>query len=279
MSFWNNKPLIITIAIVLVLIILVFATSGHSSENGMDSLAGKGVAVIQEGLYGATDSVGQFFGRLFAATDIDKENLELKEELARIKSQLAMYDELEQENKRLRELLNVQDIIGDYTYITARVIAITPGNWLDELVINVGAEDGIEKNMIVLTEDGIMGKVTAVGDTYCRVITLLNSSGGIACLIERSRETGVVKVSKDANGDPQLIIEYMDDDADVVPGDTVVTSGMGGVYPKGLAIGTVAEVSASGGTSGRTITVSSGVDFEHIEEVVVITQLFDEVEE
>ena len=279
MSFWNNKPLIITIAIVLVLIILVFATSGHSSENGMDSLAGKGVAVIQEGLYGATDSVGQFFGRLFAATDIDKENLELKEELAQIKSQLAMYDELEQENKRLRELLNVQDVIGDYTYVTARVIAITPGNWMDELVINVGAEDGIEKNMIVLTEDGIMGKVTAVGDTYCRVITLLNSSGGIACLIERSRETGVVKVSKDKNGDPQLIIEYMDDDADVVPGDKVVTSGMGGVYPKGLAIGTVAEVSASGSSSGRTITVSSGVDFEHIEEVVVITQLFDEVEE
>lgn len=279
MSFWNNKPLIITIAIVLVLIILVFATSGHSAENGMDSLAGKGVAVIQEGLYGATDSVGQFFGRLFAATDIDKENLELKEELAQIKSQLAMYNELEQENKRLRELLNVQDVIGDYSYVTARVIAITPGNWMDELVINVGAEDGIEKNMIVLTEDGIMGKVTAVGDTYCRVITLLNSSGGIACLIERSRETGVVKVSKDKNGDPQLIIEYMDDDADVVPGDKVVTSGMGGVYPKGLAIGTVAEVSASGSSSGRTITVSSGVDFEHIEEVVVITQLFDEVEE
>lgn len=277
MSFWNNKPLLITVAIILVLVILVFATSGHATENGMDSLAGKGIAVIQDGLYGATDNVGQFFGRLFAATDIDKENLALKEELANLKSQLETYNEMEQENKRLRELLKVQDVIGDYSYITARVIAATPGNWMDELVINVGAEDGIEKNMIVMTQDGILGKVTAVGDTYCRIITLLNSSGGIACLVERSRDTGVVKVSKDENGDPQLIIDYMGDDADVVPGDVIVTSGMGGVYPKGLTIGTVAQVSAAKNGSGRTITVSSGVDFDHVEEVVVITQLFDEV--
>ncbi len=278
MSFWNNKPLVITVALVLVLVILVFATSGHSADEGMQSIAGRGVAVIQEGLYGTTESIGGFFGRIFASTDIDKQNLELKSELAELESQLLQYEELEKENQRLRELLNVKDTLGDLPYITARVIAQAPGSWLDEFIINVGAEDGIEKDMIVLTDDGIMGKITSVGDTHSRVITLMNSSGGIACFVERSRETGVVKVDKNKDGSARLVIDYMENEADIVPGDTIITSGMGGVYPKGLIIGTVSEVS-NNGNSERTIVVDSEVDFEHIEEVVVITQLFDEVVE
>lgn len=278
MSFWNNKPLLITIALILVLVILVFATSGHSSDEGMQSIAGKGVAVIQEGLYGATESIGGFFGRLFASTDIDKENLEMKSQLAELQSKLLQYSELEKENQRLRELLNVKDEIGDYPYVTARVIAQSPGNWLDEFIVNVGMEDGVEKDMIVLTEDGILGKVTSVGETYSRVITLMNSSGGIACMVERSRETGAVKLDNNENGESRLTIDYMSDEADVVPGDKIITSGMGGVYPKGLVIGTVAEVSTSE-NSEKIIVVNSGVDFEHIEEVVIITELFDEVVE
>lgn len=276
MSFWNNKPLIITIVLILVLIILIFSTSGHSSQTGLQSLAGNAVAAIQEGLYGATEGIGSFFGKLFSATDVDKENIELKSQIAQLQSQLRDFNELEAENKRLRELLNVKGELGNYPYTTARVIGITPGGWLDEFVINVGAEDGIEKNMVVLTEDGIMGKVTSVGDTYSRAITLVNSSGGIACITERSRETGVVKVGKDDEGNQRLIIDYMNEEADVVPGDVVVTSGMGGVYPKGLTIGTVSEVSVSQ-SSERAIYVDSKVDFSHVEEVVVITQLFEEV--
>ena len=69
MSFWNNKPLIITIVLILVLIILIFSTSGHSSQTGLQSLAGNAVAAIQEGLYGATEGIGSFFGKLFSATD------------------------------------------------------------------------------------------------------------------------------------------------------------------------------------------------------------------
>lgn len=278
MSFLNNKPLVISIALIIVLIVLVFATSGHSAkDSAMQSIAGGAVAVVQDGLYGATEGIGGFFSRLFASSDIDKENIELKEQVSLLKSQLKDYKEMESENARLRELLNVKDVLGDYPYVTARVIASSPGSWLSEFIINVGAEDGIEKDMIVLTEDGIMGKVSSVSDTYSRVITLMNSSGGIPCLVERSRETGVVKVGKDDDGNTLLMIDYMNESADVVPGDVIVTSGSGGVYPKGLTIGTVLEVGMA--ASKRMVVVNSEVDFNHVEEVTVITKLFEEVSE
>lgn len=110
-------------------------------------------------------------------------------------------------------------------------------------------------------------------------MTLIDLESGVPALVERTRQNGVVKLKggTEDSGDA-LEMYYLPIDADVVPGDKILTSGIGGVYPKGLVIGTVTEVSAESGTEKR-VTVKSAVDFEHMEEVMVIKHVFEEVEE
>lgn len=124
-----------------------------------------------------------------------------------------------------------------------------------------------------------MGRVISSADSYAKVMTLIDLESGVPALVERTRQNGVVKLKggTEDSGDA-LEMYYLPIDADVVPGDKILTSGIGGVYPKGLVIGTVTEVSAESGTEKR-VTVKSAVDFERMEEVMVIKHVFEEVEE
>ena len=279
MSFWKNRPLLIAVILIIILFVLLFATAGTSGEGGTQSVIGGIFAPMQEGLYNFTASIGDFFSNLFSTTDLDKENLELKQKVAELESKLQDYENIASENERLKELLNVVDSVGDYEIVTARVIGKNPGVWFREFTINAGRNQGVEKDMIVLTKDGLMGRVISSADSYAKVMTLIDLESGVPALVERTRQNGVVKLKGgiEDSGDA-LEMYYLPIDAAVVPGDKILTSGIGGVYPKGLIIGTVTEVSAESGTEKR-VTVKSAVDFERMEEVMVIKHVFEEVEE
>lgn len=275
MSFWKNRPLIITIILVIVLITLLFSTSGVN--NTVQNVVGSVIAPVQEGIYQATASIGGFFSRLFSSSDLDQENVELKEQVAQLESQLREFEEISNENERLKELLNVKEVTKDYEIVTASVVGKNPGEWFREFTVNVGSEDGIEKDMIVLSSGGLMGKVLSVTPHYSKVITLIDEGNGVPCLIERTRDIGVVKPVEGTEDDTMEIL-YLADDADIIPGDKVITSGNGGIYPKGLVIGQVAEVSTDS-ASQKQVLVKSAIDFQHVEEVVIIKQHFDEIEQ
>lgn len=264
------------ISLMIILVVLLFATSGHNAGENSDSIIGKVIAPMQEGIYNATQSVGDFFGRLFGSTDLDRENLELTERVAELESQMRDYNTVVKENERLKELLNVKDTMSDYDVITAQVIGKNDGRWFTEFTVNVGSEDGVEPGMIVLSKDGLLGKVTSVYDTYSRIITLINTSSGVPAMAERSRDYGVIKAAADTAEKESgiLTLEYVSQNADIVPGDTIITSGMGGLYPKGIYIGQVTEVSAAG--EYASVYVQSFVDYERIEEVMIVLENFEE---
>ena len=280
MSFWKNRPLIIAIVLGIILLILLFATSGYNLGERQESIVNGTIAGLQEGLYGATQGVNHFFQNLFSTTDLDKQNLELQERVAELESRLRDYESTVKENERLKELLNVKDTVGDYDVVTGQVIAKNSGDWFEEFTVNVGSRDGIAPDMIVLSADGLLGKVTAVYDSYCKIITLMNAENGVPAMVERSRDYGIIKVLNDTESKKKglLRLEYLSANADVTAGDTVTTSGMGGMYPKGLYLGEVIEV-VTDGIAISSVTVQSAVDFNHIEEVVIILEQFEETEE
>lgn len=277
MSFWKNKPLIITIILGIVLVVLLFATSGHNAASGQNSLVGGVIAPMQENLFGTTQSVSAFFERLFGTSDLNKENLELSEKVSQLQSQLRDYNTIAKENERLKELLNFKEST-DYDVVTAQVIGKNSGQWFEEFTVNVGAADGVEADMIVMNDSGLVGKVTEAHDSYAKIITLMNANMNVPVMIERSRDYGVAKTVSDSKSraSGKLYIEYMSTGADVVPGDTVVTSGMGGMYPKGMYLGQISEVSTDA-NSEAVVTLQSNVDFEHLEEVIIILEKFEEV--
>lgn len=279
MSFWKNKPLIITIILGIVLVVLLFATSGHNAEDENSSLVGRVIAPMQEGLFGTTQSVTAFFERIFGTSDLNKENLELREKVSQLQSQLRDYNTIAKENERLKELLNFKEST-DYDVVTAKVIGKNSGQWFEEFTVNVGAADGVKEEMIVMNESGLVGKVTQVYDSYSKIITLMHTEMNVPVMVERSRDYGVVKTISDSQSKAtgKMRVEYMSTGADVVPGDTVVTSGMGGMYPKGLYIGVVSEVSTDANAESVVI-LQSNVDFEHLEEIVIILEVFEEVDQ
>jgi len=275
MSFWNNRPLLIAIVLLIVLVVLLFATTDVTSQK--KSVVGELIAPAQGSLYNMTSRIGAFFGRLFSSSDLAKENLALKEQVETLQGQLQKYDELMAENERLKEMMGVKETYPDYDMITAQVIGNTPGGWFREFTINAGTLDGVQEGMVVVTANGLLGRVLYASGNHARVMSLIDDKSGVSVLIERTRDTGVVKTNNTV-GAGTLEVLYLPVDADVVPGDKVVTSGLGGIYPKGLVVGTVYQVSG-GVSTDKKVYVSSSVDFKHVEEVVVLKYLFDEVEE
>ncbi len=193
-------------------------------------------------------------------------------EINDLKLQLQTLEEAALENERLRELLDIKDRYESQDPLYARVIARDPGVWFDTFSINQGTSSGVAVNMAVITADGLVGRVYEVGLNYAKVISIIDSRSAVACLIERTRDNGVMRGQITANStDSQCYMYYLPAVNDVSPGDTVITSGEDKLFPKGITVGTVTAVSRQQtDSSDRYIIVQPAVDFTSIEEVLVL---------
>lgn len=264
MSFFNNRPLVITVIILIILLVCLITTSGGDQVG----ILGRLLAPVQQGIYSITGNISDSFDDMFTRSGLEEENQQLQNEIAKLKSELQDYEELKQENERLTELLALKDSHKDYDIVTARVIGRAIGEWYDSFTINVGKNDGIKKNMVVMTQDGIVGRVVEVSVTYSKVMPIINASSGVSALLERSRENCVVSGNtSNSQAKDDMEVLYLDDGADVVPGDKIVTSGLDGIYPKGIKIGEVSQVLADG-----VVLMRSEVSFDTLEEVVILME-------
>ena len=268
--------MIIAVICSILLFVLLLSTSGSTQSSGAGSAMSRLLVPVQRFLYSSTESIGDFFAGLSEDRSIKDENAALKEQVAEMESQLRNYENLRQENERLKELLGVVDSYGEYETLTARVIGKSPGAWFDEFTINAGEQHGVQENMIVYTADGLLGKVVYTSAAYSRVISLIHDQSGVSAMVERTRDNGVVKAAQEGENPDDLQLFYISSNSDVKPGDRIITSGIGGVYPKGIPIAQVTEVSTDS-SSEKVVIARSNVDFEHVEEVVVVLQVFEEV--
>jgi len=270
----------VTIIVVIVLFVVLVITAGDNNMTGSESLVGRLLSPMQNGLYSATEAVGNFFSRMFAGSDLESENQELEARVAELEAQLQDYEELKQENERLRELTNFVSENEDLTYVGAKVIGSAPGHWFHILIINAGLKDGIAVDMPVVTGDGLAGRVVDCGPNFSRVMAIIDSSSGVSAIVERTRDHGIVKGSVSSGDEDKLLtLANLPLDADLVPGDTVITSGLSGVFPKGIPIGEVTEVSPSSDGMSNEAVVTPWVDFKHIEDVLIITTELVDIEE
>ncbi len=179
--------------------------------------------------------------------------------------------EVEGENERLRKLLNFQQLNPTYDYrggqVIARVISEGPSNYLKTLAIDLGSDHGIQPGMPVVTERGLVGRIYKVGPTTSTVLLITDPSSGVNGLVQRDRVVGVVNGQAGA----LPVMEYIPQDADVTVGDLVITSGLGGNFPKNLVIGQVVEVRKRDFDMFQQAVVRPTVNFDRLEVVLVIT--------
>lgn len=196
----------------------------------------------------------------------------LESQNATLQKKSIHYDEVVAENKRLKELLDFRDSHPSYQLVAAAVISRDYGTWSNTMMINVGSRHGITKNMPVVTPKGIVGVVVDVYRDSSRVQLLTDPRTSIGAIVQRaeSRVSSVVRGNGNIPTEPQFV--NIAKDADILVGDTLVTSGFSSIYPKGIPIGTIVSIHQRDSDFVKYAVIRPAVDFSRLEEVFVIVQ-------
>ncbi len=202
---------------------------------------------------------------------VRRENLELREEIKALNARIVSAEEAQQANNRLEKLLEMKKSVKA-PILAASVIGEDVSSWFRTLVIDRGSSSGIAEGMAVVAANGVIGQVIKVAPASCRVLLLTDHASGIAATIQRSRARGVVK----GRGEGLCSLEFTTREEDVKVGDMVVTSGVGGVFLKGLPIGEVTMVKRGEYGIFQTVTIRPSVNITHLEEVLIVMRKIDD---
>ncbi len=265
----TDTPSALIIAIVL--LIVAFLVSQTGLIRPVRDLAATLLAPVQDQFSRLSRTVSDWVqgGRDLVA--LREENRELRAQVDRLSVELLHLEEANKEIEHLRALLDFTRTYPAYQFKGAEVVGHAVGsgasNLFPDLVLDVGASDGIRRNMPVVTERGLVGRVLEVYPNACRVLLIVDARSSVNAMIQRNRVTGLVE------GRPggKLVMTRIPHDSSVAEGDVVITSGLGGMFPKALIIGQVSKVIRDEVGLYQEAEVQPTVDFGGLERALVIT--------
>ena len=266
-----SKKMVLIVGVIILIavnIIVISIASRRYTTIGFERIAIPFVAPFQELVTRSIDFIQGIWQHYFNLVTASKENYELRNRLNQAIEENNNWRELELANNRLRNLLNFQKSITKRV-IAAEVIGKDPSAWFKTVVIDKGKADGLTRGLPVVMPEGITGQVIEVSNHYSKVMLIIDRNSAVDALVQRSRARGVIKgESRD-----QCRLNYVLRKHDVRVGDTVISSGLDGVYPKGLRIGLISDVVKRNSEIFQEVTVTPFVDFEKLEEVLVVLDL------
>lgn len=195
------------------------------------------------------------------------QNRQLTKENEKLRRQLVAMRSTEKENNKLRDILDLRKNV-DRTSVSAEIVSRTPANWFDTAVIDIGTDYGIKRGDCVVNDNGLIGQIFEANNNSSCIIYLTDSTSAVGAMIDRSRVAGILQ----GQGTDYLLLNYLHKDADVREGDTVISSGMGGVVPKGIIIGTVSEIKRDASAGTTLAKVVPSVKFDELEYVFVLKE-------
>lgn len=205
------------------------------------------------------------WGNYLNLVGVRQENLRLRDEVKELNARIIAAGEAVQATQRLEKLLGMRNSIKE-PGLTVSVVGEDLSSWFKTVVIDQGSSNGIAEGMAVVAADGVVGQIVKVAATTSRVLLLTDHTSGIAATIQRSRARGVVK----GKGDGLCSLEFTTREEDVKVGDVVITSGIGGVFLKGIPIGEVTMVKRGEYGIFQTVTIRPFVNIAHLEEALVV---------
>jgi rod shape-determining protein MreC len=233
-----------------------------------EGVASTALAPLQMGVSTVADQAGAVVSTVRRVRDLADENAAYKDQVDELNSELVRMHELEVENADLRNLLSMNERTGPGALIPVTVIARDDTPYVQAITIDHGAADGIKQDAVVITHQGLVGLVVKVDPTSSKVrlINDLNSSVSVRLQTE-SRTTGVLRGQSQGN---LMVIAYIPQSDVVTPGDVVLTSGLGGVYPEGYLVGKVARVERKDADPFQAAVVEAAVALDKLETLYVL---------
>lgn len=257
-GLWWVPIVLIVISVMLITLCVRFGNSGpFAVARGVVQTVTKPVERVCSLVSTPFSNIG--------AIDVDEEVARLKEENSQLRTLVAELEEYRQQDQRLTAMMQFADIYGLET-LSAEVVSTTTG-WDRTATINKGSRDGVRVGMAVMSTCGLYGQVESVTDTSSVVRLINDANSSVAAMVQNSRAHGILHGAYDGT----LTLEYVPIDMTVGEGDIVIASGSGGVYPRGIVIGTVRTIETDSSKLYHRIIVEPLFNIESCEEVLVLT--------
>lgn len=264
---FSKRTVVFIVIITLVtvnIILLSIASQRHHPLFGPGRVAIPLVATFQKGASLSIRFIKNIWRHYFFLIYVSKENEDLKKSLSDALKKNYELKEIALANKRLRQLLHFQNTL-DRPVISAEIIGKDPSPWYKTIMVDKGSSEGVEKGFPVVIAEGVAGIITDVAAHFAKVLLIIDQNSAVDALIQKTRARGVLK-----GGPDKCYLQYVLRKHEVTVGDTVITSGLDGVFPKGLRIGYVSGVIKQNNGIFQEISVTPYIDFEKIEEVLII---------
>jgi rod shape-determining protein MreC len=255
----------------LVLLLFSLFITAYSSRNPSvarvgNSLVQEVVAPISGAAYTIREGVRSTWSHYLFLVRTAGHNEQLRAQVSELQRELARSQEYIRENERLRDLLRVT-AENRVQGTAARVIGGDSSGWVRGILVDQGESSGVKEGMAVIHAQGLVGQVVSVSSNASRVLLVSDHASGVDVLHEATRARGVVEGA----GEQVCELTFLTKDAQVKPGDAIITSGMDTVYPKGVLVGRISRVGQATGALFQTIELEPAVDFSKIEEVLIVS--------
>ncbi len=265
-----RKVYVATLAVAsLVFVSLLFVTSRDRPRlSPLEVATREAVAPLESALHRVSGAVAGAWRTVTHLGHLIRENDRLYLEVSRLLAENARLEEYRLQNERLRHLLDFQQT-SSYITVAGEIIARDPSNWLGTMTIDKGTARGVKKDVAVITSEGLVGKVLAATARTATVLPIIDPRSAVGGMIQRTRALVLVEGAPGVPG--MCLVKPLTPESDIREGDRVLSSGLGGVYPKGLLIGEVSKVFEGKYGVGKAAYLRPVVDFSRLEEVLVIT--------
>lgn len=280
MRFVNEHKMAVILSgcAILVIVILIYFGTHSSNPTAVEDAVMTTASPVQKffrnigrGFYDITHCIGEL-------NELRAQNNELSQKNSELESKLSDNSELNEENDRLKRMLELRRKNDEYDLTACTVIADEPSNWFASFTVDKGRNSGIQEGQAVITADkSLVGKVTRVGTNWAEVMTIVDPGFSAGAKVKRSHDMGVAEGGSEIRESRQLKLSYLNRETDIETGDVILTTGLGGIFPDGLKIGTVVELKEDIVNINRYAILEPMVDLKDLREVFVITNNLDVV--
>ncbi len=270
--FLSRRYTLLTIVILLLLFALILMSLRVKQKGGVEGLDAFLIELYSPFQKGATSIFNEIKGLLYGylfLVELEKENRILKQKIARLERENQEMKALASSSERLRKLLQFRDSFS-MKMVAAEVIGRDPTSWFKSLTLNKGEKDGVQRGMAVLSPEGVVGQILKTGPYHSIVLLITDYNSAVDGMVERTRAKALVK----GTGENRCYLKYLLRSEEVNVGDRVITSGLTGNFPKGLAIGEITKIEKESHGVFQYAELIPKVDFTKLEEVLIVTETF-----
>ncbi len=271
MKIFKSKIFIICLAIALFLSILFATLSAMGIKNPVSDAVNILLMPLRLALNKANEALLGYEKYFSSLESLYDENISLREEIDRLEGEIADAEAAKEENERLRSYLDMKKKYHDYSMLDALIIGRESESYATFFTLDRGSRDGVEVGMPVIVREGLVGSVCEVGGSWCRVRVLTEASAAVSVYVKRSGESGVLCGDIAQSSEAGCTLRYLSEDADIEVGDLIYTSGEGSVYPGGIFVGEVVEVTTDELLRARSARVKAAVEPDKLKYLLIVT--------